>query len=337
MAGPVEAQVLAVRVVTEEGTPIAAATVDFWQKTRRVQSRTTRPDGITTIMRGDVRGLTSVSARAIGFRMASVRPTKKDKVEVRLARTVPQLPEIVVQALPRYSCRKDERAARDVWRTATGVYALLPPARGYWASGRGTNETITLSRPTSSESWGTARWVVSGQARARSIRFVRDSGYAVRRKPGKSGGFVGSDSTGPWWYPNLHTWNSDHFARPEFGAFNALYTISSGPTGWTLGFCSRHTKRPGIIGRLRIDSTYAFVRAEWQFLTGKPDEDAGGEIIFLAGTKSALLPMVSYFWKRLDDFDGEEPLYHRETFLGDQWTINLDGPPRNTDDEGFPH
>ena len=55
--------------------------------------------------------------------------------------------------------------------------------------------------------------------------------------------------------------------------------MSSGPTGWTIGFCTKGpTTRPGIAGMMRIDSTYAFARAEWQFLTPKPKEDAGGEI-----------------------------------------------------------
>jgi hypothetical protein len=78
-----------------------------------------------------------------------------------------------------------------------------------------------------------------------------------------------------------------------------------------------------MAGEMRIDSTYGFVRAAWEFLTPRPREDAGGEIVFLAGTRSALLPLVSYFWRRLNRNEGEEAVYYREGFLGDQWTINL--------------
>ena len=169
---------------------------------------------------------------------------------------------------------------------------------------------------------------MSGQARAQTSQFILDSGYAIRRKPGRSVGLIATSGGGPWWYPKLHTWNADHFARPEFGQLNALYTISSGPTGWTIGFCTKRTTRPGIAGMMRIDSTYAFTRAEWQFLTAKPKEDAGGEIVFLTGTTSALLPLVSYFWKLAGGSEGEDPLYYRESFMADEWTINLDDPQR---------
>ena len=81
---------------------------------------------------------------------------------------------------------------------------------------------------------------------------------------------------------------------------------------------------------MRIDSTYAFTRAEWQFLTPKPKEDAGGEIVFLTGTTSALLPLVSYFWKLAGGSEGDDPLYYRESFLADEWTINLDDPERTS-------
>ena len=325
LAGPQ----LVVRVVAEDGIPIANAAVELWARTRRVLTVSTREDGLAFAPSGKLTSLTSVSARAIGYQTASVPVGRKDTLEVRLTRVVPRIPDIVVEALPRYECREDEAAARGIWQAATMRYTLLPNERRYWAIGRGTEETAILSKVSSPDSWGTTRWGVSGQARAQTSQFIRDSGYAIRRKPGRSVGLIATTGGGPWWYPKLHTWNADHFARPEFGQLNALYTVSSGPTGWTIGFCTKRTTRPGIAGMMRIDSTYAFTRAEWQFLTGRPKEDAGGEIVFLAGTTSALLPLVSYFWKLADGTEGEDPLYYRESFLADQWTINLDDPQRS--------
>jgi hypothetical protein len=327
-ARPLAGQQLVVRVMAEDGTPIANAAVELWAQTRRVVTLSTRQDGLAFARRGKRQSFTSVSARAIGFRPASVPVGRKDSVEVLLAPVVPRIPDIVVEALPRYDCREDEPAARGVWQAATRRYTLLPTERRYWAVGRGAEETATLAKVSSPESWDTTRWGVSGQARAQTSRFIRDSGYAIRRKPGRSVGLIASTG-GPWWYPKLHTWNADHFARPEFGRLNTLYTISSGPTGWTIGFCTKGPKaRPGIAGRLRIDSTYAFTRAEWQFQTPKPKEDAGGEIVFLTGTTSALLPLVSYFWKLAGGSEGDDPLYYRESFMADEWTINLDDPER---------
>lgn len=327
-AGPLVAQKVHVRVVAEDGAPVARATVDLWAKTRRVLSLVTREDGQAMADRKRGPALTSVSARAIGFHAASVPvpAAGKDTVEVRLATIVPRLPEIVVQAMPRYECRPDEREARTVWRTAATRYAILPTERGYWTSGRGLRDTFLLSTAGQPDSGDVTRWSVSGQARAQATRFIHDSGYAIRTKPDRRGGSMNSAAAGPWWYPRLHTWNADHFARPEFGELNALYVISSGPTGWTLGFCSNRPKRPGIAGTMRIDSTWRFVRAEWEFLTPKPKEDAGGETVFLAGTNAALLPLESYFWKRLDEAPGEDARYLRETFRGEQWTINLGEP-----------
>jgi hypothetical protein len=325
---PLAGQQLRVRVVAEDGAPIANAAVDLWARTRRVLTLSTREDGLAIAQRGKLPSLTSVSARAIGYQAASVPVGRKDTLEVRLARVVPRLPEIVVEALPRYECHEDEPGAHGIWQAATMRYTLLPTARRYWAVGRGSEETAILSKVSSPDSWDTMRWGVSGQARAQTSQFIRDSGYAIRRKPGRSVGLIASTGGGPWWYPKLHTWSADHFARPEFGQLNALYTISSGPTGWTIGFCTKRPGRPGIRGLMRIDSTYAFTRAEWQFQTPKPKEDAGGEIVFLTGTTSTLLPLVSYFWKLADGSEGEDPLYYRESFLADRWTINLDDPER---------
>jgi hypothetical protein len=329
IARPLVAQRVVVRVATPEGAPIADATVDFWQKTRRVLSLRTRKDGQATVERRQVSALSSVSARAIGFRTASVPASGKDTVEVRLATIVPRLPEIVVEAMPRYACREDERNARSVWRAAVARYALLPLERGYWASGRGARDTFMLSSAAAPDSGEATRWGVSGPARAQSVQFIRDSGYAIRLKPGRRSGIVGAADPGPWWYPKLHTWNSDHFARPEFAALNALFVVSAGPTGWTIGYCSNRPKRPGIAGQVRIDSAYRFVRAEWEFQTPKPKEDAGGEIVFLAGTRAALLPLESYFWRRIDAAPSEDGRYRRESFRGDQWTIDLGEPTRD--------
>ncbi len=336
LARPLAGQQLVVRVLAEDGSPIPNAAVELWSRTRRVATLSTREDGRALAQRGKQSSLTSVAARAIGYRPASVPLGRADTIEVRLAGVIPHIAEIVVVAPPRYECREDDDTARGIWQAATMRYNLLPTERRYWAVGRGTQETAILSKVSSPESWDTTRWGVSGQVRAQTSQFIRDSGYAIRRKPGRSGGLVGPTG-GPWWYPKLHTWNADHFARPEFGQLNVLYTVSSGPTGWTIGFCAKRGGRPGIAGLLRIDSSYVFTHAEWQFQTPDPKEDAGGEITFLTGTSSALLPLESYFWKLAGGSEGDELLYYRESFMADEWTINLDDPQRTSPAAGPVH
>jgi hypothetical protein len=329
VARPLAGQQLVVHVVGGDGAPIASAAVEVWSGTRRVLTLSTRENGIAIAQRKKLPSLTSVFARAIGYQPASVPVGRRDTVEVRLEQAVPRIPDLVVEALPRYDCRADESEARGVWQAAIMRYTLLPTERRYWAVGRGAQETAILSKVSKPETWDTTRWGVSGQVREQTSQFIRDSGYAIRMTPGRRSGIAGAAEPGPWWYPKLHTWNTDHFARPEFGALNALYVVSAGPTGWTIGFCSNRPKRPGIAGQMRIDSTYRFVRAEWEFQTPKPREDAGGEIVFLAGTRAALLPLESYFWRRLDDAGREDARYRRETFRGDQWTIDLGEPARD--------
>lgn len=311
--------------MAEDGTVVPNAMVEFWARARRILTVNTRGDGLVIVERKRVPRLTSVSARAIGFLAASVPSGDQDTVVVRLTRVVPRLPEIVVQAAPRYECRPEDREARAAWRALSARYALPQVPRGYWATGRALRDTFLLSSPTQPGAGDSTRWSVSGNVRALASRFIRDSGYAIRIRPGRNRGLVGSPQTGPWWYPRLHSWNADHFARPEFGDLNTLYLISAGPTGWTIGFCSNRAKRPGIAGTMRIDSTYRLVRAEWEFQTPRPKEDAGGEVVFLAGTDAALLPLESYFWKRIGEAQGQDAHYLRDTFRGDQWTINLDG------------
>ena len=332
LARPLAGQQLVVRVVVaDDGAPVANPVVELWSRTKRVVTLNAGETGVAIVQRRKLPSLTSVSARAIGFQAASVPLGRADTLEVRLTRVVPRIPDLVVEALPRYDCREDEPTARGVWLAATRHYTLLPTERRYWAVGRGTEETAILANVSSPDAWGITRWGVSGQSRAQTSQFIRDSGYAIRRKPGRSVGLIASTGGGPWWYPKLHTWNADHFARPEFGQLNVLYTISSGPTGWTIGFCTKGPKtRPGIRGMMRIDSSYAFTRAEWQFQTPKPKEDAGGEIVFLTGTRSALLPVMSYFWKLAGRSEGDDPVYYRESFMADEWTINLDDPERTS-------
>ena len=199
------------------------------------------------------------------------------------------------------------RAASGRLRPCVTPSSLLNADTG--PSGAAREETAILSKVSSPDSWGPTRWGVSGQARAQTSQFIRDSGYAIRRKPGRSVGLIATTGGGPWWYPKLHTWNADHFARPEFGQLNALYTISSGPTGWTIGFCTKRPRTPGHCGHAAHRQHLCLHAGGMAVPDPKPKEDAGGEIVFLTGTTSALLPLVSYFWKLAGGSEGEDPLY----------------------------
>ena len=97
----------------------------------------TRADGLAMVERKKLRCVTSVGARAIGYRAVSIPLSSGDTVTISLNRAPPRLPDIVVEPMPRYDCHPEDREARAVWRAASARY-LLAPERGYWARGRGT-------------------------------------------------------------------------------------------------------------------------------------------------------------------------------------------------------
>ncbi len=126
-------------MVADDGTPIANAAVELWAGTRRVLTLSTREDGLAFAQRKKLPSLTSVvcAGDRLSGRLGPGGP-QRTRSRYGSRKVVPRIPDIVVEALPRYECREDEPAARGVWQAATMRYTLLPTERRYWAVGRGT-------------------------------------------------------------------------------------------------------------------------------------------------------------------------------------------------------
>lgn len=338
-AGEASGQVLTVTVTTSDGAPVAGASVALWEGTVQRLSGETRSDGRLHLQRTHLPALSAISVRAIGFRPVSLPLPARDSIVVRLAMVPHHLPEVVASAPAATTCQPDEAVARRIWTTAAASYSLLPvdraySARGAMSAGTGPRSEMGKLAPARATSWA-----VSGMAREQTERFIADSGYAIRRRPGHPVGVVDTDDFGPWWFPRLHTWASDHFARDSFGKANAFQVVDADSAGWTIGFCSGHGKRPSIAGTMRIDIGHSFVGAEWSFNTRKPATIAGGEITFLAGTRAGLVPVVGRFWK-LADGNGDAAMVYYEDFSGAAWElgegpdVHRDGPARTFHREG---
>lgn len=114
-----------------------------------------------------------------------------------------------------------------------------------------------------------------------------------------------------WNYPPLDAELAPYFASPAFAARVALRVERREPL--TLGFCTlgRHRAAPWISGTLTLRADTTLERAQWQFHTPEPAEEAGGDVWFRDGT---LEPSMSIFWRR----SGNDRFFQRRMTF-DRW------------------
>lgn len=114
-----------------------------------------------------------------------------------------------------------------------------------------------------------------------------------------------------WTYPSLDAEMAPYFASPAFAARVALRVERREPL--TLGFCTlgRFRAAPWISGTLTLRADTTLERAQWQFHTPEPVEEAGGDVWFREGT---LEPTVGIFWRR----SGNDRFFQRRMIF-DRW------------------
>ena len=326
MLHPAAAQQVRGHVVDERGTSVPMADIALWRGERIVLSRHADAEGRFSVPLDSLSSASGIAARAIGFRPTSLHVVTpgSDSLVIVLGRYATPLPELVATTAAQRCPNREDPEATATWQRMRAQTLLAPLTTGLAAVQHRTIDVVSASEvsrvpndlpPGSSE--------VDAGYRVTADRFIRDSGYAVRKRPDRiSWVAMQDDAYLDWWYPRLDWWDSDHFARDAFGQ---RVTLSFGPSeagDMILIFCPKDTRQPGIRGTLRIGAGFHLREARWRFVTGKPEEDAGGEVTFLVGQSSRLLPLQALYWRRLG---GRKDRYYREVATFDGWLLGGTG------------
>lgn len=294
-----DAQVV-VRVADRAGSPVAAATVEFWSATARIAARVTDAGGDARFVADERERAQAVLVRKIGFRPGQLllRDTG-DTVVVTMESLSGSLPSVTVVAA-RHACpQADDPAARKVWQEVASRYRT-PSTHGRKANVEGRRSTVMEDEVgevgTGTPTTGWRYYTEAGMTGARS-------GIAQRGYTRRLTGTHSFDDFGAWRYPPLHAELAGHFVDPIFGEAHTLTLRRAGPREIVLHFCARDRRRDGLDGVMRVGESGGLAEARWTYWSPARDaEAAGGAVVFAPVADSGLAPLFSasgLFWRRL--------------------------------------
>lgn len=324
--GVLRAQV-AGSVADERGAPLAGVAVELWSVDRRAAAVASDAEGRFVLPAGAVATAGRIVLRRIGYAPLSARFSAEGPHAYRLRAEAVVLPGVAAAA--RGTCpRRDEPAAREIWRAAAARYAQDTPTHDFLVvrtEHHGWVQPLERGYPDEE------RMVSGSEGRVATEpieSFLPGHGYAFRREPGRMG-YWGMEDYDRWNYVELDTRHAYHFATETFGRLNALAVVGRDAEGTTLAFCSREV-RSSIHGTITVGTDGSFLSAGWRFRTPRPNEEAGGEVVFAPpgpGPRPHLLAARGLFW-RTGTMRGR--FWQRAT-INLEWTLGTAGhvpPPR---------
>lgn len=340
VAAPLGAQPAGV-VLDPAGRPLPGVTVVLWGNTRELARALTDSAGRFRFTPDQAAGATTVLARRIGLRPGST-PLFDGGPDLRLVLepVAIALPAMTATAVQRACPGADQPDARALWRSVADRYVAAPSDRGHGTVMlRRVGEVPGAEVAEIDEDRLRDHWrAVHGEIRRDWARFIPDSGYAGRTPEHRSGFEPHEETSLHWRYAPLHREMVEHFISGDFGRRHAFRAWRHSDGSATLAFCRvRGTRGPDIEGTLELAPDSSIASASWRFLTPRPDEDAGGHVIFVPPPVSArfrrLVPARSVFWRRLS---GYEDLYYQDAAVYRTWRYGIDGEvPRQRPDERF--
>jgi hypothetical protein len=291
------------RVSEPNGSPVGSALVSFRSDDGRVRATRTGRDGEFRLVRPEgLGGGGLLRVERMGYAAAERRvESGETRVELVLSPAPLPLPGFQVLVEGPTCPSVDDPGGRSLWeamaRRHPGGLDTLGVASYTLA------RTDTLENGNSAAGGAGDGALIPGQRGSAPLlrlswsRRVAREGYAFPvRRSDASGSFES------WSYAPLEADFAIHFASPDFGRLSRFQAVPRGAEGWSLRFCSRNERHPGIEGRLEISPDTLLVRAEWRFRTADPDEGAGGWARFPSGMAPSpppLLPLESVIWRRI--------------------------------------
>lgn len=198
--------------------------------------------------------------------------------------------EGVTVAAPGACVERDREDARLVWRRAAQHYAsgaLMPGLAADMLHGAANVPPDSFGVMDSTRA---TRGTVSGTGR-RPLPEGRDGFYA--QPP-----LLGTERSYQWDYPWLESVQAWHFADRLFGELNRFELAPPDVGELVVVFCSQRGARPYVTGRLYLGLDTTLLKAEWRFVTARPAEQAGGEVVFMPPAPGApLLAASGHYWR----------------------------------------
>lgn len=329
------------RVLTADGRPLPAATVEVWGRAVVHHVTETDDEGRFTLPDLEDVEVSRYVFRHLGLGIEIVqRDDFRDGMEIRLREAAYEL-EGIRATVSRNACpQEDQPEARELWRSAAAAYDERTSERGtggYYEADIGDLSENDLFRDLDQVDAGRVEWAdwPGGQrvsrGRVSSLEeVVREMGYAWERVLDGPEYFFGRDRHLNWLYPELESRSAGHFATPTFAELHTLSVADETDEGFLVRFCPRDSDRPWIRGTLLIGHGREMLEAEWRFRTGEPEEDAGGWVEFTTVSdpvegRGHLLARRGLFYRH-DGFEKRFPdaprWYFRDLRKWTRWAVS---------------
>jgi len=302
-------------LVDPEGRPVSGARVELWVSERLVRSTYAGPDGAFSFSVPPGVVVVQLRAERLGFAPLAIDLTPAADLPAPLRITmVPSplaLPGLRVQVAPERCPQQSHPDGLSLWtrmanRHPDGLDTL--GAATYTlvrvdTLSLGPQAAAPLIPESAGDSGGRAEGQrgFSGRLRLAWERRLERDGYAF---PIRRSDMEGSYST--WSYAPLEADFSSHFGTARFVSYHRLRApLPQEDGGWIVPFCPARSDRPGLEGHLELSGDTLLARVEWRFVTGEPDEEAGGWTRFPAVSRASeaplLLPLESMTWRKIRD------------------------------------
>lgn len=313
--------------VQSSGVPLPNATVVLWGATHELARTTTDAQGrfrFDSVVAARASGLV---ARSIGYEPSAIAVRTGDEgLRITLTQRTQSLPATVVSVTRRQCPFRDEPAARALWMAVRDTYVTASPTVGHLAVMAWRHGDVAGAEVGDIDEAriGPGSYGVTGTARGQYESTMATRGYAVRRRASRAGETVIDPAYFAWWYPPLHRAMLEHFVGTTFAQ---RHVFRLGPSSGTLGrqllFCPRDRKQPALEGAMELAPDSSVARVRWLFVTPKPREDAGGEVVLVppgSSTVRRLVPTRSVYWRRLAGY-GDRYYQDEATYQGWYWGI----------------
>jgi hypothetical protein len=317
--------------VVANAAPLPRVLVSLWADDREIARDTTDAEGRFAFDADVARTASGLALRRLGFmaRTLSVRP---GDVALRpaMVQAAQPLPAAVVAATRGRSCvRKDDAKARALWDSVRATYATAPRGMGQGAQlSVWVHEVVAAAqvgefdeRPRYDGTPGRdAGWFSTRDGMRPKWESLARNGYAIRRKLPRPGEELLDPEYLHWWYAPLHRELVEHFVEREFAVAHAFtFASATGEAGRTLAFCPHDARRAGLSGTIELDSIRTITRIAWHWITPKPDEGAGAEMLFAPSARAVakrLVPVRGVYWRRVA---GRKDRYYQDGFIATGW------------------
>jgi hypothetical protein len=304
-------------------------------------SRRSDPEGRFSFAASDAAGVTGVVARRIGYGPIAVQLSDtRNALVIEMEEIAVPLPTVFSTAVESICPNKEDRNARDIWNGVRRRYFPLPYRYGMAYAVTIDSSMVRpedIGKVDDARQFAYAQSIGAGQRLADSAR-ITQLGYAFEYKVSAVRPTTFHKVDRRWKYLKLQSYMTQHFLDAIFGDRHTFSIVSRKDAETVIGFCPRKSD-PSISGTLVVRSDMTLISATWRFHTEPPNDDAGGEVVFVPPARWSrtplLLPAESTSWQRTqgpyrDHYRQEVARYQRWNAQDTMAAVWLSRTPRDS-------